>query len=40
MDWLLFVFAITDILNSNSEIIALGEKVISVESTFEKKIRR
>ena len=38
MDWLLFVLAITDILNSNSQIIALGEKVISVESTFEKKL--
>ena len=34
----LFVLAITDILNSNSQIIALGEKVISVESTFEKKL--
>ena len=30
--------AITDILNSNSQIIALGEKVISVESAFEKKL--
>ena len=34
----LFVLAITDILNSNSQIIALGEKVISVESAFEKKL--
>ena len=34
----LFVFAITDILNSNSEAIALGEKVDSVEKAFDKKL--
>ena len=34
----LFVLAITDILNSNSQIIALGEKDISVESAFERKL--
>ena len=34
----LFVLAITDILNSNSEIIALGEKVDAVEKGFEKKL--
>ena len=34
----LFVLAITDILNSNSEIIALGKKVESVEKAFEKKL--
>ena len=34
----LFVLAITDILNSNSQIIALGEKAISVESAFERKL--
>lgn len=32
----LFVLAITDILNSNSEIIALGEKADAVEKGFEK----
>lgn len=34
----LFVLAITDILNSNSEIIALGEKAEAVEKGFEKKL--
>ena len=34
----LFVLAITDILNSNSEVIALGEKVEAVEKAFDKKI--
>lgn len=34
----LFVLAITDILNSNSEIIALGEKAEVVEKAFEKKL--
>ena len=34
----LFVLAITDILNSNSEIIALGEKVDAVEKGFGKKL--
>lgn len=34
----LFVFAITDILNSNSEIIALGSKTDAVEKAFEKTL--
>lgn len=34
----LFVLAITDILNSNSEIIALGTKTDAVEKAFDKKI--
>ena len=34
----LFVFAITDILNSNSEIIALGEKSNVIEPAFEKTL--
>ena len=34
----LFVFAITDILNSNSEIIALGNKANIVEKAFNKKL--
>ena len=34
----LFVLAITDILNSNSEIIALGEKKDIVEMAFNKKL--
>ena len=34
----LFVLAITDILNNNSEVIALGEKVEAVEKAFDKKI--
>lgn len=34
----LFVFAITDILNSNSEIIALGERADAVEKAFEKTL--
>ena len=34
----LFVLAITDILNSNSEIIALGEKADAVEKGFGKKL--
>ena len=34
----LFVFAITDILNSNSEIIALGEKSNVIESSFGKNL--
>ena len=34
----IFVLAITDILNSNSEIIALGKKVEIVEKAFDKKL--
>ena len=34
----LFVLAITDILNSNSEILALGEKSSVVEKAFDKKL--
>ena len=34
----LFVLAITDILNSNSEIIALGSKSDVVEKAFDKKL--
>ena len=34
----LFVFAITDILNSNSEVIALGKRVDAVEKGFDKKL--
>lgn len=34
----LFVLAITDILNSNSEIIALGSKADAVEKAFDKKL--
>ena len=34
----LFVLAITDILNSNSEIIALGEKTDAVEKAFDVKL--
>ena len=34
----LFVLAITDILNSNSEIIVLGNKVEAVEKAFDKKL--
>jgi len=34
----LFVFAITDILNSNSEIIALGSRTDAVEKAFDKKL--
>ena len=34
----LFVFAITDILNSNSEIIALGEKANIIKSAFGKEL--
>lgn len=34
----LYVFAITDILNSNSEAIVLGEKVDAVEKAFNKKL--
>ena len=34
----LFVFAITDILNSNSEIIALGEKSNVIEAAFGKTL--
>ena len=33
-----FVFAITDILNSNSEIIVLGDKKESIEKAFGKKL--
>ena len=36
----LFILAITDILNSNSEILALGNKVDAVEKGFEKKFRK
>ena len=34
----LFVLAVTDILNSNSEIIALGTKTDAVEKAFDKKL--
>ena len=34
----LFVFAITDILNSNSEAIVLGNKANVVEKAFDKKL--
>lgn len=34
----LFVFAITDILNSNSEVIALGPKTGAVEKAFNKTL--
>ena len=34
----LFVLAITDILNSNSEIIALGTKIDAVEKAFDTKL--
>ncbi|MBQ2937455.1 MAG: manganese-dependent inorganic pyrophosphatase [Clostridia bacterium] len=34
----LFVLAITDILNSNSEVIALGSMANSVEKAFDKKL--
>ena len=34
----LFVFAITDILNSNSEVIALGKRVDAVEKGFDRKL--
>ena len=34
----LFVFAITDILNSNSEIIALGSRADVAEKAFDKKL--
>lgn len=34
----LFVFAITDILNSNSEIIALGDRTDAVEKAFDVKL--
>ena len=34
----LFVLAITDILNSNTEIIALGTKTDAVEKAFDKKL--
>lgn len=34
----LFVFAITDILNSNSEIIALGARIDAVEKAFDKTL--
>ena len=35
-DLSLFVFAITDILNSNSEIIVLGSRIDAVEKAFDK----
>ena len=34
----LFVLAITDILNSNSEIIALGEKAEVIKSAFDEEL--
>lgn len=34
----LFVFAITDILNSNTEVIALGSRTDAVEKAFNKKL--
>ena len=34
----MFVLAITDILNSNSEIIALGTKTDAVEKAFDVKL--
>lgn len=37
-DLSLFVFVITDIINSNSEIIALGSKIETVEKAFNKKL--
>lgn len=37
-DLSLFVFAITDILNSNTEIIALGSRIDAVEKAFDKKL--
>ena len=37
-DLSLFVLAITDILNSDSEIIALGSKIDAVEKAFGKKL--
>ncbi|MCI8412092.1 MAG: manganese-dependent inorganic pyrophosphatase, partial [Clostridia bacterium] len=37
-DLSLFVLAITDILNSNSEIIALGNKAEVVEKSFNTKL--
>ena len=36
----LFVFAITDILNSNSEIIALGEKAGVIKEAFGKELEK
>ena len=36
----LFVLAITDILNSNSEIIALGTKIDAVEKAFNTKLEK
>ena len=36
----LFVFAITDILNSNSEIIALGEKANIIKAAFGKELEK
>lgn len=36
----LFVFAITDILNCNSEIIAIGNKVNSVEKAFDVTLEK
>ena len=36
----LFVLAITDILNSNSEIIALGTKIDAVEKAFDTKLEK
>ena len=38
-DLVLFVLAITDILNSNSQLIALGEKSNIVEKAFEKELK-
>ena len=35
----LFVFAITDILNSNSEILVLGERKDAVEKAFNIKLQ-
>ena len=34
----LFVLAITDILNSNSEIISIGNRVDAVEKAFDIKL--
>ena len=34
----LFVFVVTDILNSNSEVIALGSRIDAVEKAFDKKL--
>ena len=37
-DLSLFVFVVTDILNSNSEVIALGSRTDAVEKAFDKEL--